>query len=176
MNDVRERRSQPLVTNAAAAAARNRPGAAATPTTEATTEDGRVETIHYGVQCDTCDVNPVRGTRYKSVAHDDFDLCATCFAAGRVRSTDRSRDWTFPFPRDYRRSFITKTPNRRTRTSERPVSRAKRASPLSVNSYARRRRRGDAGAAHGQRRGVDTNRRVDKTPSRRRRKVCSSRR
>ena len=82
MNDVRERRSQPLVTNAAAAAARNRPGAAATPTTEATTEDGRVETIHYGVQCDTCDVNPVRGTRYKSVAHDDFDLCATCFAAG----------------------------------------------------------------------------------------------
>ena len=34
------------------------------------------------MQCDTCDVNPVRGTRYKSVAHDDFDLCATCFAAG----------------------------------------------------------------------------------------------
>ena len=27
--------------------------------------------LFAGVQCDTCDVNPVRGTRYKSVAHDD---------------------------------------------------------------------------------------------------------
>jgi len=84
VNDVRERRAQPLVTNAAAAAAaRNQRGAATTPTVEETTEDGREGTIHYGVQCDSCDVNPVRGTRYKSVAHDDFDLCATCFAAGR---------------------------------------------------------------------------------------------
>ena len=87
MRDVRERRAQPLVTNAAAAAAaaaQNQQGAAATPTVEQpTAEDGQEGTIHYGVQCDSCDVNPVRGTRYKSVAHDDFDLCATCFAAGR---------------------------------------------------------------------------------------------
>ena len=39
--------------------------------------------LHYGVQCDACEVSPLRGARYKSVAHDDYDLCATCFAAGR---------------------------------------------------------------------------------------------
>ena len=39
--------------------------------------------IHFGVQCDACEINPVRGTRFKSVAHDDFDLCEECFRAGR---------------------------------------------------------------------------------------------
>ena len=41
------------------------------------------QSVHYGVQCDACEVVPVRGSRFKSVAHDDFDLCEDCYRAGR---------------------------------------------------------------------------------------------
>jgi hypothetical protein len=33
---------------------------------------------HTGVQCDTCDVSPIVGARYKCMVCDDFDLCAVC--------------------------------------------------------------------------------------------------
>lgn len=60
------------------------PASAATPAGEPAASRAREGgALHYGVQCDACEVSPLRGARYKSVAHDDYDLCATCFAAGR---------------------------------------------------------------------------------------------
>ena len=50
---------------------------------ETVAPDASCQSVHYGVQCDACEVVPVRGSRFKSVAHDDFDLCEDCFRAGR---------------------------------------------------------------------------------------------
>lgn len=59
-------------------------GAASTPQANAAEEEGASRgATHYGVQCDACNVTPVRGSRYKSVAHEDFDLCQACFTSGR---------------------------------------------------------------------------------------------
>jgi len=54
--------------------------------------------LHYGVQCDACEVSPLRGARYKSVAHDDYDLCATCFAAGRGKECGPFTRLDLPLP------------------------------------------------------------------------------
>ncbi|ETO36149.1 hypothetical protein RFI_00914, partial [Reticulomyxa filosa] len=41
------------------------------------------ETIHKGVQCDQCNVCPIRGTRYKCCVCSDFDLCGNCESFGK---------------------------------------------------------------------------------------------
>jgi len=56
-------------------------GAAAAPAGRENVDDGGA--THFGVQCDACSQAPVRGSRYKSVAHEDFDLCQACFTSGR---------------------------------------------------------------------------------------------
>jgi hypothetical protein len=38
--------------------------------------------IHTGVRCDGCQMNPIKGTRWKCQECPDFDLCQTCHAAG----------------------------------------------------------------------------------------------
>ena len=34
--------------------------------------------VHFGIVCDGCDMNPIRGLRFKSKTKDDFDLCGSC--------------------------------------------------------------------------------------------------
>ena len=34
---------------------------------------------HYEVQCDGCDQVPIRGRRYKSLSHPNYDLCEACW-------------------------------------------------------------------------------------------------
>jgi hypothetical protein len=38
--------------------------------------------VHSTVQCDGCDIFPIRGTRFKSSTRDDFDLCEVCEKTG----------------------------------------------------------------------------------------------
>jgi len=69
--------------------------------TDATTTDATTTTdavAHYGVQCDACEAMPVRGSRYKSVAHDDYDLCERCFAAGRGAACGPYAKLDLPLP------------------------------------------------------------------------------
>lgn len=37
---------------------------------------------HYEVQCDGCDLVPIRGRRYKSLSHPNYDLCEACWERG----------------------------------------------------------------------------------------------
>lgn len=39
-------------------------------------------TVHVGVQCDGCQMNPIVGNRYKCTACHNFDLCENCEASG----------------------------------------------------------------------------------------------
>jgi len=68
---------------------------------EATSGDGSTEPVlHPNVICDGCNCAIV-GTRFKSLTHPDFDLCATCEAAGmhpehimiRIRNPSRKASW-----------------------------------------------------------------------------------
>lgn len=36
------------------------------------------DAVHYGISCDKCKRNPIRGKRYKSVTRLNFDLCSNC--------------------------------------------------------------------------------------------------
>lgn len=36
--------------------------------------------VHYGITCDGCGTQPIRGVRYKCLVCPNFDLCATCEA------------------------------------------------------------------------------------------------
>eukprot|EP00475_Leptophrys_vorax_P029528 TRINITY_DN4346_c0_g1_i1.p1 TRINITY_DN4346_c0_g1~~TRINITY_DN4346_c0_g1_i1.p1 ORF type:complete len:958 (+),score=154.88 TRINITY_DN4346_c0_g1_i1:403-2874(+) len=36
-------------------------------------------TVHFGIICDGCNMNPLKGTRYRSKVRNDFDLCHQCF-------------------------------------------------------------------------------------------------
>ena len=60
-------------------------------------EEGRGAT-HYGVQCDACGVGPVTGARFKSVAHEDFDLCQACFEHGIGRDCGPFARLDLPLP------------------------------------------------------------------------------
>jgi len=40
------------------------------------------EAVHFGVQCDGCGVNPIRGIRYKCAVCSDYDLCSQCLGRG----------------------------------------------------------------------------------------------
>lgn len=40
------------------------------------------ESIHYGVICDGCDMNPIIGPRFKCLQREDYDLCSGCEAKG----------------------------------------------------------------------------------------------
>lgn len=46
-------------------------------------EENEGEAIHRGVQCDGCNVSPIRGTRYKSTTKFNYDLCKTCKDSGK---------------------------------------------------------------------------------------------
>lgn len=37
--------------------------------------------LHVGVECDSCGMTPIEGSRYKSTKMLDYDLCSTCFEA-----------------------------------------------------------------------------------------------
>eukprot|EP00741_Cyanophora_paradoxa_P011982 tig00020572_g11577.t2 len=49
---------------------------------------------HEGIRCDGCGANPLRGTRFKCMACQDFDLCFTCEFGGRA-----GHDASHPFLR-----------------------------------------------------------------------------
>lgn len=36
------------------------------------------DAVHYGISCDKCKRQPIRGKRYKSVTRHNFDLCSNC--------------------------------------------------------------------------------------------------
>ncbi len=38
------------------------------------------DSVHAGVSCDKCRMNPIVGIRYKSATKDNFDLCIDCEA------------------------------------------------------------------------------------------------
>ena len=35
--------------------------------------------VHEGVECDGCEMNPIRGLRFKCLDCPDFDLCEECY-------------------------------------------------------------------------------------------------
>ena len=41
-------------------------------------ESPKAEVIHYGVQCDGCNMSPLRGKRFKCATCFDYDLCESC--------------------------------------------------------------------------------------------------
>jgi len=47
-------------------------------TAEQPNEPSNGPAIHDGVECDGCQMYPIRGIRYKSTTKDDFDLCESC--------------------------------------------------------------------------------------------------
>ena len=36
------------------------------------------DSIHRGITCDICSMNPIIGIRYKSLIREDYDLCENC--------------------------------------------------------------------------------------------------
>jgi len=42
-------------------------------------EKGAVAEVHPNVCCDGCNASPIVGRRYKSLEHEDYDLCQSCF-------------------------------------------------------------------------------------------------
>ena len=40
--------------------------------------DSNGEIIHYGVQCDGCNMSPIKGPRFKCAVCSNFDLCGQC--------------------------------------------------------------------------------------------------
>jgi len=45
--------------------------------------DDKKEAIHYGVQCDVCQMTPIRGIRYKCGVCISYDLCGNCEASAK---------------------------------------------------------------------------------------------
>ena len=35
--------------------------------------------VHEGIECDGCEMNPIRGLRFKCLDCPDFDLCEECY-------------------------------------------------------------------------------------------------
>ena len=35
--------------------------------------------VHEGIKCDGCEMNPIRGLRFKCLDCPDFDLCEECY-------------------------------------------------------------------------------------------------
>lgn len=42
--------------------------------------NNRPFSVHANVQCNGCNMAPIRGVRYRATTRDDFDLCETCYA------------------------------------------------------------------------------------------------
>jgi len=42
----------------------------------------QAEVEHKGYICDVCEVNPIKGIRYKCSVRNDYDLCESCEAKG----------------------------------------------------------------------------------------------
>ncbi|OWZ17611.1 hypothetical protein PHMEG_0008420 [Phytophthora megakarya] len=60
--------------------------------------EARDVSVHLGVICDGCEMDPLVGVRYKSLEEMDFDLCQDCEASGKylshepfIKITDPSR-------------------------------------------------------------------------------------
>lgn len=51
------------------------------------TTNKSVVAVHTNVTCDECNMNPLRGLRYKCACCLDFDLCSICFPASSHPST-----------------------------------------------------------------------------------------
>ena len=65
-------------------------------------EDEHLESVvHHGVCCDSCDVMPIRGARYKCTNRDDYDLCSNChlqLSERREGSELRFHRLAYPLP------------------------------------------------------------------------------
>lgn len=87
-----------------AAASMNHDSASTAEASESSNQDGSgvsaEPVLHPNVICDGCNCAIV-GTRFKSLTHPDFDLCATCEAAGlhpehimiRIRTPSQKASW-----------------------------------------------------------------------------------
>lgn len=54
-----------------------------------TLESTKTVELHRNCVCDGCEAGPIMGPRYKSLKHEDFDLCEQCFA----QSDRNPRNW-----------------------------------------------------------------------------------
>ena len=52
-------------------------------------EISKEEPVHYGVQCDGCNMSPLRGKRYKCATCYDYDLCVSCENQGTHPQHDK---------------------------------------------------------------------------------------
>lgn len=49
---------------------------------ENTIEETKHQVIHHGIICDSCEMHPIKGIRFKCKVCPDYDLCATCMKEG----------------------------------------------------------------------------------------------
>jgi len=45
------------------------------------------EAVHHGITCDSCQVSPIRGVRYKCCVCNNYDLCSDCESLGKHDSS-----------------------------------------------------------------------------------------
>lgn len=50
-------------------------------------EQDNKEAVHHGITCDSCQVSPIQGVRYKCCVCNNYDLCSDCESLGKHDSS-----------------------------------------------------------------------------------------